>query len=225
MWDINPYEIDNVKIRYYAKNNSNAFAYGLDAKINGEFIKGVESHFRVGLLQTKEDLVDDFYTEYYNDTGAVVFANSNNIADSAIIYPGYIPRQTEQFLTFSVFFQDKIPNYENFKLAINMQFGSRLPYGPPTFNRYQDILRSKAYFRTDLGIIYDIITKDNIEKYKNKRVLSSFSRLSASLNATNLLNFTNIVSFNWLQDIYGRYYSIPNHLAGFRLNLKLVAEF
>ena len=225
MWDINPYEIDNVKIRYYAKNNSNAFAYGFDAKINGEFIKGVESHFRLGLLQTKEDLVDDFYLEYYNDTGAVVFQGSADITDSATIYPGYIPRQTEQLITFSVFFQDKIPNYENFKLAVNMQYGSRLPYGPPTFNRYQDVLRSKAYFRVDLGLIYDIITTENRDKYKNKKVFNTFSRLSASLNATNLLDFNNIVSFNWLQDIYGRYYSIPNYLSGFRLNLKLVAEF
>ncbi len=225
MWDINPYEIDNVKIRYYAKNNATAFAYGFDAKINGEFIKGVESHFRLGILQTKEDLFDDFYVEYYDDSGNVVVAGSSAVVDSATIFPGYIPRQTEQLITFSVFFQDKIPNYESFKLAINMQFGTPLPYGPPTFNRYQDILRSKAYFRTDLGIIYDIITKDTRAKFTNKKVFNHINRLSASLNATNLLDFNNIVSFNWLQDIYGRYYSIPNFLAGFRLNLKLVAEF
>jgi ubiquitin-protein ligase len=225
MWDINPYEIDNVKIRYYAQNNATAFAYGFDAKINGEFIKGVESHFRLGLLQTKEDLLDDFYIEYYDDSGDVVNSASSSVVDSNTIFPGYIPRQTEQLVTFSVFFQDKIPNYESFKLAINMQFGTPLPYGPPTFNRYQDILRSKAYFRTDLGIIYDIITKDNSDKFKNKKVLNNLSRLSASLNATNLLDFNNVVSFNWLQDIYGRYYSIPNYLSGFRLNLKLVAEF
>ncbi|MFK8039009.1 MAG: TonB-dependent receptor plug domain-containing protein [Crocinitomicaceae bacterium] len=225
LWDINPYEIDNVKIRYYAKNNSRAFAYGFDTKINGEFIKGVESHFRIGLLQTKEDLLDDSYVEYYNDTGAVVFQGASNIADSATIFPGYIPRQTEQLITFSVFFQDKIPNFESFKLAINIQYGSALPYGPPTFNRYQDILRSKAYFRVDLGLIYDIITKENKKKYANSKVFGSFNRLSASLNATNLLDFNNVVSFNWLQDINGRYYAIPNYLSGFRLNLKLVAEF
>ncbi|MDX1349990.1 MAG: carboxypeptidase-like regulatory domain-containing protein [Putridiphycobacter sp.] len=225
LWDINPYEIDNVKIRYYAKNNSKAFAYGFDAKINGEFIKGVESHFRIGLLQTKEDLLDDFYVEYYNDTGAVVFQGSSDVSDSATIFPGYIPRQTEQLITFSVFFQDKIPNYENFKVAVNMQFGSPLPYGPPTFNRYQDVLRSKAYFRTDLGIIYDFITAENKAKFSEQKILSTFSRMSISLNATNLLDFQNVISFNWLQDIYGRYYSIPNYLSGFRLNLKLVAEF
>lgn len=225
LWDINPYEIDNVKIRYYAKNNSQAFAYGFDTKINGEFIKGVESHFRIGLLQTKENLLDDSYIEYYNDTGAVVFQGNSNIADSATIFPGYIPRQTEQLITFSVFFQDKIPNFENFKLAVNMQYGSALPYGPPTFNRYQDILKSKAYFRVDLGLIYDIITEENQNKFSNNKILSPFCRLSASLNATNLLDFNNVVSYNWLQDIYGRYYAIPNYLSGFRLNLKLVAEF
>lgn len=59
MWDVNPYEIDNVRIRYYADNNAVAYAYGLDAKINGEFIKGVESFFKIGFLQTKEDILDD----------------------------------------------------------------------------------------------------------------------------------------------------------------------
>lgn len=225
MWDINPYEVDNVQIRYYAQNNAVAFAYGLDAKINGEFIKGVESHFRIGLMQTKEDLLDDFFVEYYNDTGGVVFRGDNSIADSATIFPGYIPRQTEQLFTFAVFFQDKIPGYEDFKVSVNVQYGTALPYGPPTFNRYQDILRSKAYFRVDLGMIYDFITPENSSKFVDRKVLKTFDRLSASLTATNLLGFNNIISFNWLQDVNGRYYSIPNFLAGFRLNLKLVAEF
>src|SRR5690606_35893886 len=43
MWDVVPYEIDNVRIRYYAENSAIAYAYGVDAKIHGEFIPGVES--------------------------------------------------------------------------------------------------------------------------------------------------------------------------------------
>ncbi len=225
MWDINPYEIDNVKIRYYAENNAKAFAYGFDAKINGEFIKGVESHFKIGLLQIKEDLAGDVYTQYYNEAGEIAFKGYEEIADSAIIYPGYIPKQTEQLLTFSIFFQDKIPNFEDFKIAVNMQYGSKLPYGPPTFNRYQDILRSRAYFRVDLGIIYDFINAANLSDFQNKKGLNLLNRFSISLNAYNLLDFQNVVSYNWLQDISGRYYAIPNYLSGFRLNLKLVAEF
>ncbi len=230
MWDINPYEIDNVKIRYYAKNNSVAYAYGFDAKINGEFIKGVESYFRLGLLRTREDLLDDDYYDYFNSDGEKIipgFTLNDVPTDSTLISPGYIPRQTDQLITFSVFFQDKIPNYEDFKIAVNMQIGSPLPYGPPTFNRYQDILRARAYYRVDLGIIYDIKLKKNIRinpitKQEENRY---YDRLSLSLNSYNLLDFKNVISFNWLQDISGRYYAIPNYLNGFRLNLKLVAEF
>lgn len=225
MWDINTYELENVKIRYYANNNTKAYAYGFDAKINGEFIKGVESYFKIGILQSKEDLLDDSYFKYYNDTGAVLIQGNPNITDSTIIYPGYIPRPTEQLINFSIFFQDKIPNYEFIKVAVNMQIGSPLPFGPPTFNRYQDILRSKAYYRVDLGIIYDIIDNTNKVKFENKKVMKQFDKLSLSLNTYNLLSFKNVISYTWLQDIYGRYYAIPNNLTGFRFNLKLVAEF
>ena len=228
MWDINPYEIDNVKIRYYAKNNAIAYAYGFDTKINGEFIKGVESYFRLGLLNTREDLLDDDYYEFYNSDNELIipgFTFNNKAVDSVLISPGYIPRPSDQLITFAVFFQDRIPNYENFKIAVNMQIASPLPFGPPNFNRYQDVLRSKAYYRVDLGLIYDIIGKNKVNKISNKKFFKQFDALSISLNTYNLLNFKNVISYNWLQDINARYYAIPNHLTGFRINLKLVAEF
>ena len=37
--DVVPYDIDNVRLRYFANNNADARAYGLDFRINGEFIK------------------------------------------------------------------------------------------------------------------------------------------------------------------------------------------
>ena len=33
-----PYEIENVRQRYYARNNSSGYATGLDVMVNGEFI-------------------------------------------------------------------------------------------------------------------------------------------------------------------------------------------
>ena len=38
-----PYKVENVRIKYLADNNSNGFATGIDLKINGEFVPGVES--------------------------------------------------------------------------------------------------------------------------------------------------------------------------------------
>jgi len=226
LWDVNPYEIDNVRIRYYAKNNSKAFAYGLDAKINGEFIKGVESFFKIGFLQSKEDILDDSYNIYLNATGDTIIPSGANIAvDSITKYPGYIPRPSEQMLTFSVFFQDQMPKFENFKMSINVLFGTPLPFGPPTYERYKDILRTKSYFRTDLGFIYDVINDSNHSKFKEIKVLKSIDRLSFSFNVFNLMDISNTISYQWLQDISGNYYAIPNRLTGRRMNLKMVIEF
>ena len=39
-----PYKVENVRIKYLMiENNSNGFATGIDLKINGEFVPGVES--------------------------------------------------------------------------------------------------------------------------------------------------------------------------------------
>ena len=77
MWDVNPYEIDNVRTRYYANNNAVAFAYGIDMNVYGQFIKGIESFFKLGLLSTKENILDDSYTEYYNEAGErIIFGYS-----------------------------------------------------------------------------------------------------------------------------------------------------
>ena len=66
MTNIIPYEIDNVRIRYYAENNANAYATGIDMKVNGEFVKGVESWATFGLMKTEEDISNDFYYDYFN---------------------------------------------------------------------------------------------------------------------------------------------------------------
>ena len=37
MWDVNPYDVDNVRIRYFGNNEARAYAYGADFRISGEF--------------------------------------------------------------------------------------------------------------------------------------------------------------------------------------------
>ena len=54
--DLNTYTIDNVRIRYVANNNAFGYAYGLDLRLNGEFVKGTESWFSFGYLKTEENL-------------------------------------------------------------------------------------------------------------------------------------------------------------------------
>jgi outer membrane receptor protein involved in Fe transport len=62
--NIVPYEIDNVRIRYYATNNARGYATGIDLKVNGEFVKGIESWASLSVMTVQEDIKDDFYYDY-----------------------------------------------------------------------------------------------------------------------------------------------------------------
>lgn len=222
LWDVNPYEIENVRTRYYADNNAVAFAYGVDMNIHGEFVPGIQSFFKMGLMRTMEDILDDEYTEYYNAAGERIifgFSADQNVVDSAVIFPGYIPRLTDQFFTFGALVQDQMPGLEQFSVQMGLQFGSRLPYGPPDFTRYKDTLRLKSYFRVDLGLSYDLLYKP---KEKQNFWRREFSEAIVSLEIFNILGINNVLSKQWIQDIEGKYYSIPNYLTQRRINLKLI---
>jgi len=224
LWDVNPYEIENVRTRYYAENNAVAYAYGIDANIHGEFVKGIESFFKFGILSTKEDIIGDSYQEYFNASGERIrfgISEDQVIVDSSTVYPGYIPRPTDQLFNFGALVQDQMPGLENLTVQMGMQFGSRLPYGPPDMTRYKDTLRMKSYFRVDLGTSYNLIDKKKEKKtFWNK----NFSEAVISLEVFNLLGINNVLSKQWIQDVEGKYYSIPNFLTARRFNLKFIVR-
>ncbi|GAB5419199.1 MAG: carboxypeptidase-like regulatory domain-containing protein [Crocinitomicaceae bacterium] len=231
LWDINTFEIENVRMRYYANNEAVGYAYGLDMNIHGEFIKGLQSFFKVGLLRTREDVIGDQYTEYYNAAGErIVFGISNDqeIVDSAVISPGFIPRPTDQLLNFGALIQDRMPKYESFTVQLGLQFATPLPYGPPDFNRYKDTLRLRSYFRVDLGMSYDFLYKHQKALAEGKTNLKSnfwtrnFEDAIISFEVFNLLGVNNVLSKQWVQDVNGRFYSVPNFLTQRRFNLKLI---
>lgn len=225
IWDVNPYEIDNVRTRYYAENNAVAYAYGLDLNVHGQFVEGIESFFKLGLLSTKEDLKNDSYTEYYNAAGdKIIFGISEDqeVVDSAVFYPGYIPKPTDQWVSFAALVQDRMPGFESFSVQMGLQYGSRLPYGPPDFNRYKDTLRMKSYFRVDIGMSYDFLYK---KKGSDSFWAKNFTDAIVSFEVFNLLGVNNVLSKQWIQDVEGKYYSIPNYLTQRRFNLKLILRF
>lgn len=247
LWNVNTYEIENVRTRYYANNDAVGYAYGLDLNIHGQFVDGIESFFKVGFLNTKEDILTDEYTAYYNAAGErIIFGYSEDqeVVDSVVVEPGYVPRPTDQWVNFGALIQDQMPKFESFSVQVGVQFGSRLPYGPPDFNRYKDTLRMKSYFRVDIGMSYDFLYRykeriaDQKERMRKndgvdplgKEVKDSFwSRkfddAIISFEVFNLLGVNNVLSKQWIQDTQGVYYSIPNYLTQRRFNLKLILRF
>jgi hypothetical protein len=98
LWDLIPYSIDNVRIRYSAQNNSIGYVTGLDMRLFGEFIEGIDSWFTMSIMQTKEDIKGDNYK--------------------------YIPRPTDQLLNLNVSFQDYVPSMPFLRVYLNFNFGT-----------------------------------------------------------------------------------------------------
>jgi len=220
-----PYEVDNVRIRYYGDNLSSGRAYGMDLKLNGEFIDGIESWMSIGFLNVQEDLFDDQYTEYYNADGDLIvpgFTFDQVAVDSATFFPGLIPRPTDQRLNFAMFFQDEMPNWPTFKVHMNLVFGTGLPFGPPDFDRYKDVLRTSLYRRVDVGFSKQLLGAPGQEK---TGFLGTFQDAWLSVEMFNLLDINNTVSYTWVEDVRGRFYAIPDRLTPRRINVKLLARF
>lgn len=225
MTSLIPYEVENVRLRYYARNNAVGYATGLDVMLNGEFIPGVQSWMRASVLKTEEDLNDDAYYEYYNADGEQIipgFTFDQNRADSVQIVPGYIPRPTDQRFTFSMFFQDEMPKWEEYKVQLTFYYGTGLPYGPPTFERYKDILRTTSYRRVDVGFSREFVTDKNRDK---TWLGKNFKYAFVALEIFNILGINNTINHTWIEDVDGRLYAVPNFLTGRRLNVKLACKF
>ena len=47
---MNPYDIDNVRIRYYGNNNAIAYATGIETRLFGELVKDAESWISLGIM-------------------------------------------------------------------------------------------------------------------------------------------------------------------------------
>ena len=221
-----PYELDNVRIRYYALNNANAYATGIDMKINGEFVKGVESWASMSVMTTQEDIVDDFYYDYYNSEGVKIvpgFTRNDIAVDSVKQEPGYIPRPTDQRFNFAVSFQDYIPNNPSYKMHLTMFFATGLPFGPPSQDRYKDTLRLPSYRRVDIGFSKSLISED--KKPGERSIFKHFKSIWINVEVFNLLQINNVISQIWITDITGRQYAVPNYLTSRRLNVRLQMKF
>lgn len=204
-----PYDIDNVRLRYYAKNIAKAYAAGFDVRINGEFIKGAESWFSLGLLTTKEDITGDKKD---------VFDAAGNVVGQQEI--GYVRRPNDQRVTVGVFFQDHIPNNPTLKMYLNLVYGSGLAFSYPGVPGGRGTLAGRAYVRPDIGFS-KLITLRDASANQN----SPLESLWISLEILNLVAASNLVSYSFVEDINGVSYAVPNYLSARTVNLRFIARF
>lgn len=199
MTNLVPYTINNVKLRYDAVNSSDGYAYGFDARVNGEFISGLESWINFSMLSTREN---------------IRYTDENGIDRET----GFIKRPTDQRVNFSILFQDELPIDTTFKMQLNLVIGSKMPY---YFNgpfRYNEVYTLPAYRRVDIGFSKEV-------KRFTKADDGRFESLWLSLEIFNILQVNNVASYVWVKDLNNNLYGVPSYLTGRRLNLKVIGRF
>lgn len=223
-----PYKVDNIRVRYLPQFTSVGYSRGIDFRLFGQFVAGAESWMSLSFLQTEEDIKGDYYYRYFNSDGAEIipgYTFNSRPTDSIRVEPGYVPRPTDQRVTFGIFFQDFLPKFPTYKMQLSLLFGTALPFGPPGQDRYKDGLRTPTYRRVDIGFSKQLIGEE-VKKKPTGKLLKSFNSMWIGLEVFNLLQVNNVASYTWITDISNaRRYAVPNYLTGRQLNLRITADF
>ena len=119
------YTVDNVRVRYSGKNDSQGYAGGLDLKLYGELVPGADSWISFSTMVARQRLLGS---------------------------TAWIPSPQEQRWNFSMLFQDYLPQLPQLKFHLKMQFSEGQPFYAPRNNQAWG--RMPTYKRIDLGATY-----------------------------------------------------------------------
>lgn len=196
--DIIPYDVEDVRVRYYAKNNAVGYAAGIDMMLYGEFLPNLPSWISASLMSTREDVDGD--------------------------NKGYVPRPTDQRFRVAVFFQDLLPNNPTSKVHLNFVYGTPLPFGPPQRPNLRNEFRMRAYRRVDVGFSKLVYSMD---KNHRSRInfLNKFTSVWLSGEIFNMFGVDNTISYFWVKDVNSNLWGVPNYLTGRRFNVSLSVKF
>jgi hypothetical protein len=197
MWDLIPYNLDNVRIRYSAKNNAVGYAEGIDLRLFGQIIEGIDSWITMSVMETKEDIDGD------------------NV--------GYIYRPTDQLFTMNISFEDYIPGMPYCRAYLNFGFGTGYPFAPDGTPRDDMHSLRPKYLRADIAFTFRI--KDEQTKWANKTFLKVIKKIWLNFEWFNVFSNMNVVSYMWIKDIENNPHAVPNYLSPTQINVKLNFEF
>ena len=192
-----PYNVDNMNITYLGHNNATGYAAGLDVKLFGEMVPGVDSWLGFSLMRTMEKI-----------------GGSDE----------YIPRPTDQLYNISLFFQDYIPGLPQYRVHVLFNWAQGFPVCPPHSPRSASkTLRASDYRRVDIGL--SRVFEKGKDPWMGRGFFKPFKQILIAFEVLNLFGFNNVNSYYWVTDIYNVQYAVPNYLTGRQFNLKIQLKF
>lgn len=220
------YDLDNVRIRYSGENDAKAYATGLEMRLTGEWVKDAESWISLGFMKTMENLFNDKYNNYYNAAGELIkfTTEDQEIVDSVQMSKGWVRRPTDRLITLGLFFQDYLSTNKNFKVHLNLLYGSNMPYNIPGSIKYRNALIIDPYIRADIGFSALLLDSEKSIR-RSHSPFRDFQNIWMSFEVFNMLDRRNTISYLLIKDFSNTIFSMPNRLTPRLVNLKLVARF
>ena len=196
LYNINPYYINNIKLRYLGKNMGTGYIAGVDMKIFGEFVPGVDSWLTLSLMHSRQNI------EGY----------------------GSMPMPNAPLYNFSLFFQDYFPGYKKIRLSLRAVLSGGLPQVNATEGFSAPIFTSPAYKRVDLGMHYRLFDRED-KKQAHTALARYLKSIDLGVGIFNLFDMANVSSYFWISDAYRNRYAVPDYLTGRSIDLSLSAAF
>jgi hypothetical protein len=223
--DVDPYDINNLQISYFGENSARAYATGIEARLFTELVKDAESWFSIGISQSKENINDDFYYTYKNKEGEIIGAQTKDqvAADSLKTNIGWIRRPSDRLLTMGLFLQDYLSTNKNFKVHLNLIYGSNMSFNIPNSMKYRNALIIEPYIRADIGFSALLLSEKSLRRSHSP--FRGFDNIWASLEVFNLIDRANTISYQLIKDFANNTFSIPTRLTSRLINFKLLARF
>lgn len=191
------YTVDNVRVRYSGQNDARGYAAGVDLKLYGELVPGADSWISFSAMSARHQL---------------------------LAHPelGWIPSPQEQRYSFSMLFQDYIPQFPQLKFHLKFIWSDGLPFSAP--RRYETLktFRTSDYRRIDIGATYDFNRKT--AKFMRAESAKHVDNWAIQFEVFNLVGWNNVNSYFWVSDAYGAQWASPNYLTGRRYNLKITID-
>ena len=202
--DINPYTVDNVKIRYYGINCGKGYAMGVDLKFFGEFVPGADSWLSVSLMHSQQSIT---------------------ISPSSGIPAGDInaPMPNDQLYNISLYFQDYFPWNKRAMVNVKGLLSGGLPVTVPNKGWESYSRRTRPYRRVDIGFSYQIAGGQ--DAIMDQPFFRNFKNIWIGVDAFNLFDISNSNSYYWITDVYNQQHAVPNYLTGRQLNIRLSFDF
>ena len=186
------YTVDNVRVRYSGINDSEGYTIGLDLKLMGELVPGADSWISFSTMRSRMRFVDDTH------------------------HLGWIPTPQEQRYNLTMYFQDYVPRFPQYKIHLKFIWSEGLPFGYPRREDMRYLGHMSDYRRIDIGATRTFSAATDKWMKKSKHVDS----WSIQLDIFNLIGWKNVNSYYWVTAANGMQWASPNYLTGRMINLK-----